>query len=129
LLYLLTLWRYISIRYTKPYRLGEKDLNKIEEKKLFNKLIKNVIEKSNSIYDRVLPQLKIELTNEKTDMINTFVEDTFDKLKPPLSDRILKLPNNNPYMFQIMVMALASGEFMSELHREFPKHKQRKVTK
>lgn len=118
-----TLWEYISIKYTDPYRLKNKDLINIDQKNLLNELVNQILYKRNRIAERIAPDLKIEFTKEKKESIFNYIDDISNKLKPPLFNKIIQLSHNRFNLFDMAITTLACGEFMSEFNQNKNKHK------
>ena len=117
----LTIWLYILSKYVSPYsKTGKKDKD-IDEKKMFSDTLYEYIGTRNEISDRISPKLKIKITPEKSEVFYSFMVDIIDKLKPPLSDKLISLSKNNQNIFDIAVSLLACGEYIAELRHKSEK--------
>ena len=119
-LFLYTFWTNIAIKYTEPYRKKKKKgkISKVEEKKLFYDFTSQLLEKRNTIADRVAPELRVDWSSSDKDQFYSFIVEANDKLKPPLFDKLMKLSNNQMMFFQIALGFLACGEFINELQQK-----------
>lgn len=123
-LFQLTFWTNIAIKYTDPYRMKNKTMSKTEHKKMFSDMIQQLMEIRNSIAIRIAPDFEIEWSESKRDWFYSFIEDTKDKLKPPLFDKLMNLSNNQMMFFEIAISLLASGEFVNAIRKtKFNKNK------
>ena len=113
-----TIWEYISIKYTDPYRLSIEKVKKIGEKKILSEILEQIYDKRNEIAKRILPDLKVEPSPEKQQQFYVFSQDIMDKLKPPLSNKLMKLYNKNQNFFEMAISLLACGEFINEFKQK-----------
>jgi hypothetical protein len=117
----LTIWLYISSKYASPYKKTGKKAKDIDEKKMFSDTLHEIIGTRNEISERISPKLKIKITPEKSEKFYSFMIDISNKLKPPLSDKLLSLSKNNQNIFEIAVSLLAVGEYIAELRHKSEK--------
>jgi hypothetical protein len=117
----LTIWMYIALKYASPYRKTGKKVKDIDEKKMFSETLREIFDKRNEISERVSPKLKIKITQKKSEDFYKFMIDIGDKLKPPLSDKLMTLSKNNQNIFDIAVSLLACGEYIAELRQDSEK--------
>ena len=117
----LTIWLYILSKYVSPYRKTGKKAKDKDEKKMFSDTVHEFIGTRNEISDRISPKLKIKITPKKSETFYKFMIDISDKLKPPLSDKLLTLSKNNQNIFDLAVSLLAVGEYVAELRHKSEK--------
>jgi hypothetical protein len=109
----LTLWIHITNKYTEPYQIKTKSNDERKEK--FSIILDQLFKKRNEIAERISPKLKINITPSQKDQYYSFMNESSEKLKPPLLNKLMKLTNNS-IIFEMAISMLASGEFINEFH-------------
>jgi len=113
----LVLWQYISFQYTIPHRLKKGEISKTNEKEFLSNIIRDITKKRNEIAERILPELRIQLSSNVQNEYSSFMDDINDKLKPPLSLKFISLAKNTRLLFEMIISTLACGEFMAEFQK------------